>query len=311
MPEAVSIDTENYKQLSYATSGKKALVELTVLGPRGQVPCEGAPFHTWDFPEGGVWIAFYRTSSGFLVRFPDLADFEISVDGRHVTCAPAPNVPNATTEHLYLNQVLPLALSELGKLVFHGSAVEIGVNAIAFLADSGRGKSTLAASFAVRGYRFLTDDGLVIEPLNGAYQVLPSHASLRLWQDSRERLLGGDFEAAPALAYTSKARFIAGIRLAHCDEAKPLRTAYFLGNGDATEITFRRLTGAETLIGWTEHSFLLDVEDRDLISTHFDQIATLANDLVCYELDYPRLYDDLERLVEAIAAHATHAGEPL
>jgi hypothetical protein len=285
--------------------GKKCLVELTVLGPRGQAPCGAVPFHTWDLAEGSVWTAFYRTSSGFLLRFPDLADFEVSVDGRYVTCTPAPNVPNATAEHLYLNQVLPLALSKLGKLVFHGSAIEIGDDAIAFLAQSGGGKSTLAAGFAVRGHRFLTDDGLVIEPVDGVYRVLPSHPSLRLWQDSHERLLRGDRETAPALAYTSKVRFIAGTRLTHCDEPRSLRTAYFLGNGSATEITFRRLTEAETLVAWAKHSFLLDVEDRDLISAHFDRIATLANDLVCYDLDYPRLYDDLDRLLEAVVAHVT------
>ena len=109
----------------------------------------------------------------------------------------------------------------------------------------------------------------------------------------------------PRLAYTSKVRFIAGTRLTHCDEPRPLRTAYFLGNGSATEITFRRLTEAETLLAWAKHSFLLDVEDRDLISAHFDRIATLANHLVCYDLDYPRLYDDLDRLLEAVVAHAT------
>ena len=135
--------------------------------------------------------------------------------------------------------------------------------------------------------------------------MLPSHPSLRLWQDSHERLLRGEPEGAPRLAYTSKVRFIAGTRLTHCDEPRPLRTAYFLGNGSATEITFRRLTATETLLAWAKHSFLLDVEDRDLISTHFDQIATLANHLACYDLDYPRLYDDLDRLLEAVAAHAT------
>jgi hypothetical protein len=285
-------------------SGKNGLVELTVLGPRSQAPCGGVLFQTWDFAAGGIWIAFYRASCGYLLRFPDLADFEVAVDGRHVTCAPAPNVPNATIDHLYLNQVLPLALSRLGKLVFHGSAVETEGDAIAFLAPSGRGKSTLAAGFAVRGHRFLTDDGLVIEPVDTVYQVLPSHPSLRLWQDSHERLLCGDLETAPALAYTSKVRFIAGPRFTHCDEPRPLRTAYFLGDGSATEITFRRLTKTETLLAWAKQSFLLDVEDRDLISTHFDRIATLANDLACYDLDYPRLYDDLGRLIEAVVAHA-------
>ena len=42
-----------------------------------------------------------------------------------VTCLPAPDVSEATTQHLYLNRVLPLVLSKLGKLVFHASAVEV------------------------------------------------------------------------------------------------------------------------------------------------------------------------------------------
>ena len=289
----------------------KGLVDLRMLTPRAQAPCAAVPFHTWDLPAVfhlpavSNWATFYRTPSGVLIRFADLADFEVSVDGSCVTCSPAPDVPDATTEHLYVNQVLPLALSKLGKLVFHGSAVEIGADSIAFVSGSGRGKSTLAAGFAVRGHRFLTDDGLVIEQVDGVYRVLPSHPSLRLWQDSHERLLRNEPERASALAYTSKVRFIAGTRLTHCDEPRPLRTAYFLGNGSATEITFRRLTATETLLAWAKHSFLLDIEDRDLISTHFDQIATLANHLACYNLDYPRLYDDLDRLLEAVVAHAT------
>ena len=125
-----------------------------MLTPRAQAPCAAVPFHTWDLPEGSNWATFYRTPSGFLLRFPDLADFEVSVDGRCVTCSPAPDVPEATAEHLYLNQVLPLALSKLGKLVFHGSAVEIGTDSIAFVAKSGRGKSTLAAGFAVLAIAF-------------------------------------------------------------------------------------------------------------------------------------------------------------
>jgi hypothetical protein len=289
----------------------KGLIDLRVLSARAQAPCAAVPFHTWDLPEGSNCAKFYRLPSGFLLRFPNLADFEVSVDGSCVMCSPAPDVSEAMTEHLYLNQVLPLALSKLGKLVFHASAVEIGAASIAFVAKSGRGKSTLAAGFAVTGHRFLTDDALVLEPVDGVYQVLPSHPSLRLWQDSRERLLHDEREKAPALTYTSKAGFLAGTRLGHCCEPRSLRTAYFLGDGSAAEIAFRRLTEAESLLAWARHSFVLDVEDRTLISAHFDGIATLANHLVCYDLDYPRRYDDLDGLLEAVVAHATHLVEPL
>ena len=54
----------------------------------------------------------------FLLRFFDLADFAVSSDGHHVTCVPVPDISEETVNHLYLNQVLPLALSMLGKLVF-------------------------------------------------------------------------------------------------------------------------------------------------------------------------------------------------
>src|SRR5262245_30451313 len=115
------------------------LAELEVLPPRRQGPCVSEPFETWDLPDGTNWVSFFRTGSGFLIRFPDLADVEVSTDGRSVTSVPVPGVSEVTTEHLYMNQVLPLAISKRGKLVFHGSAVDVGDCAIAFLAPSGRG----------------------------------------------------------------------------------------------------------------------------------------------------------------------------
>ena len=149
------------------------MAALQVLPPRAQSGCISPPFNTWDLPDGSNRVSFHRTLSGFLVRFPGLADFELSTDGDRVTCSPAPNVSRTTTEHLYINQVLPLVLSKSGKLVFHGSAVELGTDCIAFLAASGRGKSTLAASLAINGHRFLTDDGLLLDQVDGAYRVIP------------------------------------------------------------------------------------------------------------------------------------------
>ena len=284
------------------------MIDLTLVAARPQAPREKAPFHSWRFSEGVVWTEFYRTEHGFLLRFPGLADFEISADGKHVTCALAPDVLEATAEHLYLNQVQPLALSKLGKLVFHASAVELAGGAVAFLGESGRGKSTLAASFAVNGYCFLTDDGLFVEQDQCGFAVIPNNPSVRLWQDTHERLLSPDAEKAAPLGYTSKSRFLAGSSLAYCDQSRPLRAAYFLGDGTANEIAFRRLNPAENLIGWVKHSFVLDVDDRKLARSHFDRIARLANEVFCYSLDYPRRFDDLGRLRRAIVRHASAEG---
>ncbi len=218
------------------------MVELQVAGARRQAPVGCRPFHTWAFPDGTLWTEFYRVGGGYLLRFPELADFDVAAEGREITCFPVPKVSEATSQHLYLNQVLPLVLSKLGKLVFHASAVEVDGGAIAFAAESGRGKSTLAASFAVSGSRFLTDDGLVVEPIAQGFEVLPSHPSIRLWADSEDALIAPGTETAPALSFTPKSRFLAGDEIRFCDQPRPLRRVYFLGDGSAKTLEFQRLS---------------------------------------------------------------------
>ncbi len=273
--------------------------------PRPQTPLNILPFHEWKFPDGTLWTQFFRTELGYLLRFPELADFHVTPDGRSVTCSPVPDATDTTSHHLYLNQVLPLMLSKQGKLVFHASAVEIADGAVAFVAESGGGKSTLAASFATSGFRFLTDDGLVLEACGQGYQVLPSHPSIRLWEDSEESLIPPGVATAPALAFTSKSRFLAGQDIAFCDQPRPLRRVYFLGDGSVSKITFQRMSAAEALVEWVRNSFLLDVEEKQLLASHFDEVAKLANQPIYYRFDYPRRFEDLVHVREAIIEHAT------
>jgi hypothetical protein len=286
------------------------VVTLALSSPREQRSTSTVPFHVWVMPSGGDWMQFYRVDGGFLLRFPDLADFSLPPDGSNVVCIPVPGVSQPTLEHLYLNQVLPLVLGKHGSMVFHGSAVAMDRGAIVFLGSSGRGKSTLAAAFATQGRAFLTDDALVLDALNGRYTVQPSHASIRLWEDSRERLLDFDAALAPAVDYTSKARLLAGPGLVHCGEPRSLLTAYVLGDGSADGITFRRLSETENLLEWTKHSFLLDVEDRALVQQHFERVVALANRVSCYALDYPRRYDALDKVLAALTDHAATLDTP-
>ena len=268
-----------------------------------QQPRKDRPFHQWTLPNGKVWTQFYRSRKGYLLRFPLLADFNVSVDARSVFCSPALGVFDATARHLYLNQVLPMVLGKLGKLVFHGSAVEIDGGAVAFIAESGRGKSTMAASFAVNGCGFLTDDGLVVEGVEGSYFVVPSHPSLRLWEDSEEALVPFGSTAEPALHFTAKSRFSAGDAIAFCNLPRILRRGYFLGDGSAKGIVIKRLNESDALIEWVKHSFLLDVEDKNLLAAHFDRVAKLAQERIFFRLDYPRCYADLPSVREAIIRH--------
>lgn len=274
--------------------------------PREQAPLEGPPYHRWTLPDGQPWTAFHRCAGGFLLRFPGLADFRVSADGREASCTPVPGTPEETCRHLYLNQVLPLMLGRQGRLVFHASAVALGEGAVAFLAESGRGKSTLAAAFAAAGAGFLTDDGMVLEPGPDGWQVLPGHPSIRLRDDSRGALMA----AAPGVRQAGKMRLPAQARLPHCDRARPLGAAFFLGPGEARAVALRRLSGAEALAEWVRHAFVLDADDRAWLAAHFEAVGRLAATLPCYRLDYPRRYAQLDRVRRAIAAQAAEVSQP-
>ena len=279
------------------------MVTLRQLASRAQARYPYEPFNVWQLPQGPILAAFYRTEAGFLVRFPDLADFELSADGRRAICWPSPNVSEATVEHLYRNQIMPLALGKLGKLVFHASAVELGDGAITFAGASGRGKSTVAAAFAMNGNPFLADDGVLLDGAPGTYVIRPSHPSLRLTAESEKHLLCAPWHSETARESGAKAQHLASKRLTYCRKPKRLLAAYFLGEGSVSDVFFRPLGAVEAVIQWAGQSFLLDISDESAIERHFDGIVDLTNSVPCFSLDYPRRYDALPVVLDRVRTH--------
>ena len=279
-------------------------VNLNQASSRLQAEISSSPFNEWVLSDGKIWTLFFRNGRDYLLRFPGLVDFTVSADGRTVSSFAVPGIQQSTVQHIYLNQVLPLAISTQGKLVFHASSVEINKSAIAFMGVSGRGKSTLAASFACSGSRFLTDDALLLEKSNGIYRVQPSHPSIRLWDDSRQALMSDAGMLAAPVEYTNKARIVFNDEISFCDESRSLRHVYFLGDGCKSKVQISPLKPCEALMGLVNHSFLLDIEARDIVATHFDEMTQLVESPIYYRLDYSRDFEDLPSVREAIIRHS-------
>ena len=267
---------------------------------RSQAPVESAPFHDYRFDDGTVWTEFYRLATGYLLRFPALADFEVSMDGTEVLAFPADNCDQSTVEHLYINQILPLALSRQGKPAFHASVVAVCDGAVAFLGKTGMGKSTLAASFALDDGAFLTDDSLLIDEDDTICKALPSHASLRLWDDSVEALVGNRTSRADSISYSKKTRLLGGEGLSHDDRPQPLLAAFLLRDEGVRKVVIGEISGTSRVLEWIQHSFLLDVEDRDLLASHFEWSHRIAEAVPTFTLDYPREYGMLPDVRDAV-----------
>ena len=61
------------------------MIQYSIGSVREQEPVALLPFHEFRFDDGTVWTEFFRLDNGYLLRFPGLADFEVSPDGMRVT----------------------------------------------------------------------------------------------------------------------------------------------------------------------------------------------------------------------------------
>lgn len=261
-----------------------------------------APFHVRTLPDGRLWCEVRRLGDAYHLRFPELADFSVRASGE-VACTPTPGTDGNTVEHLFANQIIPAVLSLQHRPVFHASALSMAGDCIAFVGESGRGKSTLATFLARRGHPLLTDDGLELRDSEDGYLAIPNQHSVRLWEDSREALLPDDASALPPLRYTPKGRFRGEDLFPFCAQPAPLRRAYFLGDGTATQVSITPLEPQAAHLAWVKHSFILDVRNRQAMQIHFAQVSRLTQLGISYLLDYPREYDYLPRVEDALLDH--------
>ena len=278
------------------------LIRFSVESEGPQLSLADSPFHRYAFDDGTVWTEFYRTNDGYLLRFPDIADFEVSANGEDVVAHPVIGTDEATVEHVYLNQLVPLALSRQGRPAFHASVVTVPAGAIAFLGKTGMGKSTLAASFALEDAAFLTDDALLIDE-SDSIRVMPSHPSVRLWEDSVSAIIPEETARAATINYSDKARLLAGDALSYANEPVSLLAAFVLSGEQSDDVRIRPLQGSERHMAWIENSFLLDIEDRDLLARHFDWTHRISDCVPTFRLDYPRDYGMLATVRYSITQH--------
>ncbi len=98
-----------------------------------------------------------------VLRFRRFAEFIVGDEGRPIRWrAPLATRPE-TVRHLLLDQVLPAVAFEHSLIGLHASAVVINGQGVAFAGTASRGKSSLAASFALDGHPVLTDDSLMLD----------------------------------------------------------------------------------------------------------------------------------------------------
>ena len=259
----------------------------------------------WDSIDGSIWLAFAKLEAGYLLRFPEFADFIVSDDARTLRCYLQANCPPETMRHLLLNQVIPIVLSHLGKLVLHASACATPHGVMAFMGMTGAGKSTLAASFGQRGFAVLTDDCLLIEQQGRVATTVPSYPGLRLWPESVEALFEQEPVLQPLAHFTDKKRVI--FDQDPFDSPLSVSAIYVLTQPDimpdASDVTIFPMATSEALLETVRHTFQLDITDRERLGQSFKRHERLAISVPFFRLNFPREHAFLPAVNTAILDH--------
>lgn len=280
------------------------------LGIHSEVPLPDVPFFSGD-PD--VYIRYGTVSWEAAAEQPeeghrvvnrfksDFFDAELLFDihdGKVITVQPKGEIELKVLQAWLIGQLMPTLLRQRGYVVLHGSAVAKEGTAIAFLGESGWGKSTLAEFFVQHGYDFLTDDMLVIDMERESLSVLPGPQYIRLNPDVGAKLVS-DFDDLPLVSERVSKR-IHSVRRA-AETAMPLGKVYILDNVPAPENRVEAIDGRPALLHLLMHTRAQKLLTEPVfLSRQLEQCTNLLQRVPISKLHRIRSIDALADLKETI-----------
>lgn len=241
-----------------------------------------------------------------MLRFPEIADFDVHPSERRIDGYPASGTPAHTLRHLFLDQVLPLIVGASDRLALHGSAIRTEAGAVAFLGYSGLGKSTLAARLGRRGFPVLSDDCCLIVRTAGGFEVVPSYPGVRLKPDAIEQAFGGALVGESVAHYSTKRRVGGRHDLPFSEQPVPLSRIYAIAPLDqlqrASDVAITLRTPRQGLYDIIDYTFHLDIGYAPRIRETFELAGDLVDRHGVRGLVYPWHQGAIDRTVDAVLA---------
>ena len=225
--------------------------------------------------------------------------WRLLIDDEEVATLPSADV---AIDQLLRRLNLDAARWSTGNLLFHAGAVVHRGRAVVVAGGSGRGKSTLVAALVQSGAGYLTDELVVVDPVN--HEVRPFPKSLDL--DARSRTLLG-LPAGESEAQEWDKRPVDPSTLGRVAGPAPFGLLVLLdppgGEGDSQpgDVDPRPLSATEALTGLLPNT----VNETWALPGAFESLAAL-----CASVPAVRLPRVAPRTAASIVLEALRAGEP-
>jgi hypothetical protein len=241
----------------------------------------------------------FATPAQYLLNIPGIARYLVN-DGREIVVDPDDAAPALDVRSYLLGSIFVVLCQQRGLLPLHASAIAGKSGVVAFLANSGQGKSTLAAHLAQRGFLVLADDVCLVDATQpGAAMVIPTAPWLKLWRNSLENLGRGAEGLDRVFSEDDKYR----LPLAPTLTPAPIIKLVFLEGNEVSSVTTEieempRVQAVPLLMNLTHHSYLLEATGQQ--EANFLRCGRVLSQARAYRLVRPWGLVHLESTLDAL-----------
>ena len=249
-----------------------------------------------------------RRVNEYLFVFPRNASFHITSEGL-ITCFLHEGSTMQLLRHLLLNQIIPRYLATTGRLVLHGGAVTLANGkSVAFLGNSGFGKSTLVSSFHQNGATLINDDCILLGCTENGVTAIGGLSGIRLFPDSVGAVFSESTGFTNYAPYTDKQQLFLKDEVGDNPPEPSKLDALFLLNDpkeDPTDIvSIDAATAGDAMLAMIYGAFSLDPSDKKMITSNFHNVGKAINEqLNIFKLQYPRVHERLPEVRATVIKH--------
>jgi hypothetical protein len=280
------------------TDAQPADINIT-LAPVGTIP---APLQPTNIQRKGLSATFASSSNQYddcHLVWEDKLRFRL-LHGKHMVIEN--HGQDTDTLSLFtISEPLGILLFQRGFILLHASAVTLpNGQAVIFMGEPGKGKSSTSAAMVQQGRPLLSDDLVAIQVHNDQPFVVPSFPQLKIWKRTVDGLqfdysqLSKIVEGTNKYAYMDHSNF----------DPKPIPLRYIYELGASTEALVDKLhTPIELLKYFALPEQML--QSGPHLKHHFETCIGFAHHISIYRKPKMQTFDELRAFVNKLIASNT------
>ncbi len=234
-----------------------------------------------------------------LINIAGIAQFLVS-NGSEILIDADKSTSEKELRLFLLGSAFGAILHQRAFLPIHANAIVINGECIVFAGYSGRGKSTLAAAFAQKGFQLMCDDVCAIKlPAMKPPIGLPGHPHVKLCRDSLTHLNKQAEDHARVRPDTEK--YFLPIGTAYYQQALAIKKIYILNYHDEQSIKLQTLNKFNAVIALKNHTYRYRMVNKlNQQKSHHILCAKLAASSTVSRIFRPKNFAMMDALIEQV-----------